>query len=297
LKLPARQLTEHVYHQILARLVQRRLGIGEHVKSQDVASEFGISQATARTAIAKLVHEGWLESGENGRPVVVKYPSRRKRREPIDETFQSLTEATAERILGMALNRRFSPGEVIKARPLAEELGVSLATTRAALDSLCRDGVFNRLYRRGWQMSPLELEEVRTMFSIRRMLEAIVLERLFQRIDDLTLDNAALDGLLAETQEMIVRFDETSRVERMRAEHRFHQQLIALAGDQVLAEVLHPLLSKMLLVNVAHGLSRSSFPEHQRILEAIKQRNKAEAMAALERDLADPLEAAFYDWD
>jgi len=102
---------------------------------------------------------------------------------------------------------------------------------------------------------------------------------------------------LAETQEMIVRFDETSRVERMRAEHRFHQQLIALAGDQVLAEVLHPLLSKMLLVNVAHGLSRSSFPEHQRILEAIKQRNKAEAMAALERDLADPLEAAFYDWD
>ncbi len=292
------QLTEHVYHHLLERLVQRKLRIGEHLKSQDVASESGVSQATARKAIERLVRDGWLKTGDNGRPVVVKHPPRRKRRLLLDATFRSLSEDAAERILEMGLNRRFRPGEVIKARPLSKELSVSLATARTALDLLCRDGVLNRLARRGWQMSLIKLDEVRTMFSIRRKLEAMVLERLFQRIEDLTLNRAALGELLAETEEMIARRDQASRVERMRAEHRFHHRLIELAGDQVLAEVLQPLVRKMMLaVNVAHGLSSSSFPEHRRILEAIRQCNKAEALASLERDLADPLEVAFYDWE
>lgn len=298
LKTQTRQLTDHVFRQLHEKLADRKLRIGEHVKSQTVAAELGVSQATARVAIGQLVEAGLLETGENGRPVVVKHPPRQKRRKSPEATFRSLTEETAERILELALNRRFRPGEIIKARPLAEELNVSLATSRGALDLLCSDGVLNRLIRRGWQMPMLKLEEIRTMFSVRRMLEAMVLERLFQRMEDLVLPDSSFDELFAETERMIANFDQTSRVERMQAEHRFHQQLIELAGDQVLAEVLQPLVRKMMLfVNVTHGLSRSSFPEHQRILEAIRQRDKAEANSALERDLADPIEVAFCDWD
>lgn len=298
MNLPTRQLTEHVYDQLHQRLAQRELPIGAHVKSQVVAVELNVSQATARKAIVQLVRDGWLETGDNGRPVVVKHPRRRKRRKPLDTKFRSLTEATAEQILEMGLNRRFQLGEVIKAQPLAQELQVSLATARAALDLLCRDGVFNRLSRRGWQLFPLKLADVRTMFSIRRMLESMVIERLFQRFEDLTLDDSAFDELRLETKAMLARFDKASRVERMRAEHRFHQRLIELADDRVLAEVLQPLVRKMMVVvNMTHGLSQSSFPEHQRILEAIRERNKTEALAAIERDLADPLEVGFYDWD
>ena len=292
MKTRTRQLTDHVHRQLYDRLADRKLRTGEHVKSQDVAIELGVSQATARKAIARLVREGWLESGENGRPVVVKHPPKRRRKSD-DEAFQGITEQTAERIVDLALGHRFRPGEVIKARPLAQELGVSLPTARAALDTLCRDGMLNRLPRRGWQIAPIKLDEVRTMFTVRRTLEPMVLEKLFTRID-----NRAIEEMLIETEQMIAGFDQATRVERMHAEHRFHQRLIEMADDQVLSEVLQPLVRKMIVVvNVTHGLSHSVFPEHKRILEAILRRDKAEAIKCLERDLADPLEVGFYDWD
>ena len=74
----ARQLTDHVRGQLYDRLAYRTLPLGAHLKSQDVADELGVSQATARKAIARLVREGWLETGDNGRPVVVKHPGKRR---------------------------------------------------------------------------------------------------------------------------------------------------------------------------------------------------------------------------
>lgn len=284
-------LVDFVHRRLCKQLADGELRIGQHVKAQRVARELNVSAATARKAIGQLVRDGWLATGENGRPVVVKIPPRPQL--DGDESFAGLTESVSDRIVEMALDREFELGEIIKAKPLAKKLDVSLATLRAALDWLCKDGMLTRLPRRGWQITALTLEEVRTMFTVRRTLEPMALKKLFERIDD-----EVIDELLAETEQIIADFDRVSRAERLRAERRFHQSLIDMADDAVLSEVLSPLVKKMMLViSVTHGLSRSSWPEHKRILLAIKARDFDKALECLERDLADPLEVAFYDWD
>lgn len=292
------RLTGQVYGHLLGRLAGRKLALGEHVKAQAIAGELSVSQATARKAIARLVEEGWLSTGDNGRPVVAKHPSAGAGAEESHAAdgvfeFTSRTQSVGRTLLEMALNREFRPGKVIKAAPLAERLGVSLPTVREALDWLCRDGGLVRVPRRGWQIARLELREIQTMFEVRRRLEPLVLKRAWRRLHQPTLD-----ALLAETEQIVERFDEVSRIDRLLAEHRFHQSLIDMAGDSVLTEVLNPLIRKMMLVvSLTHGLSRSSFPEHRRILLAIREKNLKLATECLKRDLANPLEVNFVDWD
>lgn len=292
------RLSGQVYGHLLGQLAARKLALGDHVKAQVVAGELSVSQATARKAIARLVDDGWLSTGENGRPVVVKHPplsTAGKTHAAPDGVFEftSRTESTGRTILELALNREFPLGKVIKARPLAERLGVSLSTVREALDWLCRDGGLVRVPRRGWQFARLKLGEIQTMFEIRRRLEPIVLKRAWRKLHQPTLD-----ALLAETDQIVENFDHIPRIERLLAEHRFHQSLIDMAGDSVLAEVLNPLIRKMMLVvSMTHGLSRSSFPEHRRILLAIRERDLKKATECLKRDLRNPLEVNFVDWD
>jgi DNA-binding GntR family transcriptional regulator len=284
-------LREQVYASLMARLARRELALGAHLKADEVARDLAVSAATARKAIARLLKDGWLRAGENGRPIVARYPARKA--VPEVAAFLGRADRARQEVLDLALAQGFRPGEVIKARPLAVKLGLSLPTVRSDLERLTREGVFERLPRRGWRVAELSLSEIRTMFEVRRRLEPMVLVRAFRRIDD-----ALVDSLLADTAELIANFRDLPRVERVQAEYRFHRALVDMAGDAVLAEVLNPLIRKMMMVlSVTHGLSRSSWAEHQRILEAIKRRDLDGALACLKRDLDDPLEADFADFE
>lgn len=284
-------LTEHVYAGLMARLARRTPAVGQHLKADDVARDLAVSSATARKAIFRLVSDGWLKVGDNGRPVVNRHPPRSA--VPEAGELSGPTDRACHAVLDLALNRAFRPGEVIKAKPLAQKLAISLPTVRSALDRLSKDGVFQRVPRRGWRVAALSLPEIRTMFEVRRRLEPMVLARAFERIDA-----AVVESLLAETESILSNFADVARTERLRAEYRFHHSLMDMAGDSVLAEVLNPLVRKMMMtISVQKGLSRSSWPEHKRILEAIKRRDLDTATQCLKRDLADPLDAGFADWD
>ena len=112
------------------------------------------------------------------------------------------------------------------------------------------------------------------------------------------IDDKLIDSLLAETDEILADFGNVSRMRRLHAESRFHRSLAEMAGDSVLLETLNPLIRKMMMViSVTRGLSKSSWPEHKRILEAIKRRDSAAATECLTRDLADPIDVGFADWD
>lgn len=288
----SRNLVAQVYRALLIRLSSQATAMGEHIKAQQIADELSISKATARKAIRRLVQDGWLVTGDNGRPTVAVRPPAPVQPEEPAPVFTNLTEQVYRTVLEEALERKHAGGDVLKAKPLAERLGVSLQTVREALDWLCRDGVLQRLPRRGWQVSKVELADVQTMFDIRRQLEPMVIRRAIHRIDDDTIDE-----LLIETEDLIER-PHATRTERLRAEVHFHEALLEAAEDQVLADVLRPLIRKMMfVVSVTHGLSRSSFPQHLRILNALEARDEEQAVQHIRRDLANPLDVNFIDWD
>ena len=69
---------------------------------------------------------------------------------PVSPAFANQTEQTYEVLLERVLRGDFGPGEVLKERRLAKELGVNPVTIHRAGEWLCNDGLLVRLRRRGW---------------------------------------------------------------------------------------------------------------------------------------------------
>ena len=87
-------LSSQVYAELLARLSAKEFPIGAHVKAQAIADDLSVSKATARTAIERLVREGWLSAGGNGRPIVAVRPPKSAVRKAKLGEFSSKQETT-----------------------------------------------------------------------------------------------------------------------------------------------------------------------------------------------------------
>jgi DNA-binding GntR family transcriptional regulator len=281
-------LSATVYRRLLADLAADRFPLGTHLKAYELAELYGVSPATVRKALSRLADDGWVSSDEAGRPLVIAIPDD----EPDDDFldgYQNRTEHTRDQVLNLALRGAFRPGDIIKAKPLAEQLGASMPTVREALDWLCNDGVCQRLPRRGWQIPQLGLEDLKTIYEIRLRLEPMVVQRAAVRLSD-----EKIADLIAETERLAAAEQSVSTADHHWADFQFHQELIESSGDRVLREVLGPVLRrKMLIVTINRPVRRTSFLEHGEILQALARRDVAEAVARMEAHLDNALGTGF----
>lgn len=277
-------LSASVYRRMLADLAANRFPLGAHLKAYELAEQYEVSPATVRKALARLSDDGWVNSDELGRPLVIAIPEVAAADRDYTN-YQNRTERIRDEVLDLALRGVFRPGDVIKAKPLAQQLGASMPTVREALDWLCKDGVCERLPRRGWQIPQLDVGDFQTIYEIRIRLEPMVVERAAQRIGD-----EKIEELIAETNRLIAAEPSVSPSAHHWADFQFHRELIEASGDRILREVLEPVLRrKMLIVTINRPVRRVSFVEHAAILEAMAQRDVAEAVARAEAHLSSAL--------
>ena len=126
--------------------------------------------------LSSLMESGWVRTNEGGRPVVAAHP--KKFRAPGDPTFDfaNQTDSTYEVILERILRGDYQPGEIVKERPLANQLGVNPAVVRRAAEWLNKDGVLVRLPRRGWRVTLLDARDIKDIYQIRLLLEPLVIQ-------------------------------------------------------------------------------------------------------------------------
>ncbi len=101
-------------------------------------------------------------------------------------------DSAYDRLRAAILSLEFVPGERLSERGLESVLGASRTPIRAALMRLENEGLTQRAGR-GWQVSPIDLAEVRAVMEYREALEVAAVTLAVERATDEEL--AALRAL------------------------------------------------------------------------------------------------------
>lgn len=296
--LPRPLLVDRVHEYLVGQLAAKRLPLGSHLNAERVASSLGASRTTVNKAISRLIDDGYVRPDINRRPIVSAYPPEHLAPTEPSFAFANQTERTYEAILARLQRGDLAPGESLKESRLARELGVNAVTVHRAAEWLCNDGVLIRLRRRGWQVVKLGLDELDDVFRIRQLLEPLAI-----RYAVLLMPQEALDELDALTARMLATGDQAEAFERRQADFDFHRGLAVASGHHILVETLEPLIRKLLMLTIAEnrgdgpGTVHDDWQEHQAILEALRQRDEAEAIRAMKTHLRNAQHRIASRWE
>jgi DNA-binding GntR family transcriptional regulator len=196
-------------------------------------------------------------------------------------------DSVYERLRAAILSLELVPGERFSERGLEPMLGASRTPIRAAVMRLENEGLTQR-EGRGWQVTPIDLAEVRAVMEYREAIEAAAVALAVERASDDDLD--ALGALAEEHRD---RDDEATG---LRDFTDFHLALTRLSRNQFLTDGMTGALTRLYRtrwLGVRTQESRSGVrDEHLRIIAAIRERDAGEAVAlavAHERGTRDRL--------
>lgn len=201
----------------------------------------------------------------------------------------SLTESIGARVyqrLRRELMRsRFRPGEKLKLRDLAAELGVSSTPIRDALARLVSEGALEQFDHRSVRVPVLSDERFREIAELRAELEGKAATRAADRATQ-----ADTDRLEAIHARMTAARLEGRGPEMMAENERFHMALCAIANMPVLTRMVEslwlqcgPLNGGLMQVRFLHH--PDAHPHHD-IIRGLRQGDGALARLAVQRDIA-----------
>lgn len=123
------------------------------------------------------------------------------------------------------LTLKLKPGQFVSDLEIATELNLSRTPVRDALRRLEFEGLVNSQSRKGWQVSPLTLEDIREIFTLKCVLQSL-LARQAAACRDETLRAA----LAEELQRMQQCNDAKDQPGWEKAHVAFHQTLLEMTG-------------------------------------------------------------------
>jgi DNA-binding GntR family transcriptional regulator len=136
---------------------------------------------------------------------------------------RSVVEQVMTELRRSILSGALAPGRELSLRELAEMLGVSIIPVREALRSLESEGLVLTRPGRSARVAPLDLEELQSIYRLRRRLEPEIAQRSCR-----LLTVAELDRL----EEQAIGFGQRDRTmnEIYDGHHAFHLALLAPAA-------------------------------------------------------------------
>ncbi len=179
---------------------------------------------------------------------------------------------------------RFLPGQRLKIRNVAADLGVGQMPVRAALQRLAAEGALINVPNAGVMLPVLSLPEFDDLLQMRMLLEGEAAERGSLRVD--AAQTATLQALCTRMAQAL---DQGQPDAYLAANEDFHVLLYRAAGSPLLFNLIDNLWLK------AGPISNQLFdtPEaaaclndaHQDMMRALQRRDSAAVRRAIERDL------------
>jgi len=194
-------------------------------------------------------------------------------------TVQRVQDVVRDAIVRLEL----PPGTAIDKAALCARLGVSRFPVSEALGRLAAEGFVEVLPQRGTRVARIDLADCRQAMFIRRALEAEAIRAIVPRADAVLL--AALDKNLRE-QEVALGSDHGGRFHELDLE--LHELLLGFLGYERVknaVEAARASLDRARLFMCTPTRQLSTFAEHQAILAAMKRRDPAAAVTAMESHL------------
>ena len=208
----------------------------------------------------------------------------------------SLTDEIADIVRDRILKGEYEIGEKIKENQIATELRVSRTPIREAFKLLENEGLIDYVPNRGCFAKGFTKQDVDDIYAVRMALERLAVERSVERItaEELT----ALEEEW-ELMEFYVKKKDSQKVLELNT--TFHDIIYASTRSRFMAQVLRSYKGyidktrKSVFYDEAY--LESILNEHQEILEAIKNKDKEKAVAAVSRHLEKSQDRAETMWN
>lgn len=195
--------------------------------------------------------------------------------------LQSIREQIANRLRSEVLSGHFAEGEPLREAQLAERFGVSRGPIRDALLLLTQEGVLVAQRNSGVRVGSGPSREIQPLVvSLRRQIETQALTMIFDRLS--SEDDARWKTQLERLREACEAGDLPAAIE---LDIAFHRSIVERTGDADLVSIWLPIITRMLLRYSRHKKLMDVYREHAKVVKAIKARNKAAALAALEANI------------
>jgi DNA-binding GntR family transcriptional regulator len=200
---------------------------------------------------------------------------------PLDDvsTFKDRAYAALKDVI-VSLDVYDGPNEVrLDERRLAQDLGVSRTPVREAMAQLEREGFVRSVPRRGIYVVRKTKKEVVEMITAWAALESMAARLITQHATDEEIGSLRKMFTTFVGDEVLAHLDEYSE-----ANIEFHQTIIGLSGNSVLASLAENLFTHMRMIRrktiVERDRAERSVQDHLSIIEALERR---------ETDLAESL--------
>jgi DNA-binding GntR family transcriptional regulator len=179
----------------------------------------------------------------------------------------STTEAVVASLRVRILDGVIEPGVRLPEQELALEFGVARPTVRAAIQTLCHEGLLVRERNRSAQIPVLSRDEILDLFSVRIPIECMIVRAVLERGASLTPAREAMAVMEALP-------DDAGWSQVVAADAAFHQSLVRAVGSPRL-ERLYDSLSGEIRLCVAHLRPSWASPsaighEHHEVLDVLE---------------------------
>jgi DNA-binding GntR family transcriptional regulator len=199
--------------------------------------------------------------------------------------LSSLSEQVYEHLRLAIICEELRPGEKLVELDIAAQMGTSQGPVREALQRLERDGLVERRARSATFVTPISMDEVYEMFSVRSVIEGFAAQRAARLM---MADNGV------ELDELVQKMERSGRQKEIitLAEYdmQFHRRIVEWSGSTGLLRAWMPLSSQIQRFIVhSHPLHYPDFVEvgtrHQPIVDALKKQDGDAAAAALQEHI------------
>ncbi len=180
------------------------------------------------------------------------------------------------------IEQALMPGDKMTEDVIGDRFGVSRTIVRTALARLHAEGLVDLQPNKGAAIAQPSLSEAHDIFEARMCLERQVLTRLAAKVTD--RDIALLEKHIALERKASPADGPAS----IRLAGEFHILLADLSGNTVLARFVDEVVSRCSLILALYGRPHSSdcsLTEHEQIIEALRQRDGAGAVASMDHHL------------
>lgn len=195
-----------------------------------------------------------------------------------ERRVKSLADQVYERLRLEIVSERLAPGARVVELDIANTMGTSQGPVREALQRLEREGLVQRQAHSATFVTPISLDEMYELFSIRSVIEGFAMARTVTRITAEQCDR--LEALVAQMRAAGDRGDMLALTEH---DLQFHQLICQWSGSATLKRAWDPLYSQIQrFVVQTHKNYFASLTDiadtHQPIILALRQRDEENAI-------------------
>lgn len=188
----------------------------------------------------------------------------------------SLSEYVFDTIREAILNGKYKENDLLKENALATELGVSRTPVREALKQLELEGLVLLIPNKGASVIGFSKKDVKDIYEMRALLEGLCVKKAIENINDDIINE------LFEILDLNSYYLSKGKMDAiLELDNKYHQVIYKAANSRMISQTLsdfHHYLERMRKTTL-NDIERAqkSYIEHQKIANAIKEKNVEEA--------------------